>query len=342
MTNTRPSVLLITPFHKSQRGNTLTTRRICDGLNRQGIKAELLSLENPDFSTQLKQHLNSGEFNIIHAFNGLYLAGLLEDHAQLRDYHLVVTMTGTDLNQSQHYAELQPLFSAVRYIVLFNAEFERQLLSCYPLLEEKVVVIPQGVFLPPRPPKKRKDYSIPADHTIFLLPTGLRPIKNADLALDGLEMLARADRRICLLIMGPVIDEAYGEKVLQRINALPWAVYLGEVPHDQIGGFFKLGDVVINCSYAEGQPQAALEAMSLGIPAIMSDVPGNRGIIEAGRQGFYIKGPEDLCQAAHILHTRPELRRNMGRAAAQLVEDQYDYNREIKQHIDLYRLVLQT
>lgn len=340
MNNHPPSVLLITPFHRSQRGNTLTTRRICDGLSHQGIQAELISLENPHFGEQLQGCLSSGDFDIVHAFNGLYLSKLLVSHPQLRDYALIVTMTGTDLNQPQHNQELESVFAAVRHIIVFNAGYKRQLLSHHPLLERKIAVIAQGVCLPPSLAKQKKDYDIPDDHTVFLLPTGLRPVKNVDLALDGLEMLAAANHRIRLLIMGPIIDEAYGYKLLERIKSLPWAVYLGEVPHGQISGFFKLGDVVINCSHAEGQPQAALEAMSLGIPAIMSDVPGNRGVMEAGREGFYIKSAQELCRAALTLHTQPELRLCMGQAAAQLVQNKYDYYREIRQHIELYRHVL--
>ncbi len=168
----------------------------------------------------------------------------------------------------------------------------------------------------------------------------VRPVKNVDLALDGLEPLANEDSRVRLLIMGPVIDKTYGLHILQRIKALPWVVYIGEVSHTEISGVFTLGDVVMNCSEAEGQPQAALEAMSLGVPAILSDVPGNRSIIKNGREGFYIRTSRDLYQAARILLTRPALRQEMGQAAAELVKARFDYTCEIRQHIEIYKKAL--
>ncbi len=339
MNNANPAVLLITPFHKSQRGNTLTTRRIRDGLIAHGIKAELLSLENEGFSEQLHEHLANGYFDIIHAFNGLYLARLLTSHPQLLDHPLIVTLTGTDLNQadSEERQALQAVFAVVRQVVVFHEEFKARLIRCSPAMEDKIVLIPQGIHLPPSPPRQRQDFGIPDECTVFLLPTGLRPVKNVELALDGLEMLAGKDDRVRLLIMGPVIDAVYGKRIIQRIEALPWAKYIGEIPHQQISGIYALGDVVINCSHAEGQPQATLEAMSLGLPAIMSAVPGNRGIMEDGREGFYFSGSRELCQAALTLHADPALRQVMGQAAAELVRQRFDYCREIEQHIDLYQ-----
>lgn len=342
MNSINPSVLLITPFHKSQRGNTLTTRRICTGLTRQGLTAELLSLEDTDYQVKLHQHLGSGRFNMVHAFNGLYLAKIMSSHPQLLDYPLIATLTGTDINlpENQEYAALEPVFTAAQYIVVFHEDFKNRLLSHRPSLEEKVAVIPQGICLPSAPARKPQDFGIPVDSTVFLLPTGLRPVKNLGLALDGLEPLASEDSRVRLLIMGPVIDKTYGLHILQRIKALPWVVYIGEVSHTEISGVFTLGDVVMNCSEAEGQPQAALEAMSLGVPAILSDVPGNRSIIKNGREGFYIKTSRDLYQAARILLNRPALRQEMGQAAAELVKARFDYTCEIRQHIEIYKKAL--
>ncbi|MGI6467990.1 MAG: glycosyltransferase family 4 protein [Syntrophomonadaceae bacterium] len=342
MNSISPRVLIITPFHKSQRGNTLTTRRILTGLTRQGLNAGLLSLEDPDYWNKLHQYLHSNRFDIIHGFNGLHMAELVKRCPQLREYPLIVTLTGTDINLAgdQGYGNLQPVLSMAKYIVVFHEHFKTRLIGHDPAFKKRIAVIPQGVCLPPAPARKVEDFGIPPGSTVFLLPTGLRPVKNLDLALDGLERLAHEDSRVYLLIMGPVIDRTYAQGILQRISTLPWATYLGEIPHTEISGILAAGDVVINCSESEGQPQAALEAMSLGIPAILSDVPGNRGIITSGREGFYIKSPGDLYRAAYTLHTQPDLRYKMGLAARELVKSRFDYSYEISQYIQLYRKML--
>lgn len=43
---------------------------------------------------------------------------------------------------------------------------------------------------------------------------------------------------------------------------------------------------VCNCSEAEGQSNAVLEAMASGAPVVVSDVPGNQAVVEHGKTGF--------------------------------------------------------
>lgn len=343
MSNHNPAILLITPFHKSQRGNTVTTQRICRGLKQQGTNVRLISMETPDYQCQLQRHLQDNKPNIVHVFNGFYLAQLLENHPLLYNYRLIVTLTGTDLNQPEagSYRALSQVFAVASFIIVFHVKHREKVLSLWPHLKEKIVVIPQGVLLPPAPNRHRREFDIEDDNVVFLLPSGLRPVKNLDLAIDGLQLAIRSNPRIRLLMMGAIIDATYARMILERIKTLPWVNYLGEISYSEIGGVFRLGDAVINCSHSEGQPQGALEAMSLGIPPILSDVPGNRGIISPGREGFYVRNPQELCRAANILACRPQLRQRMGQAARQLVLTKFNAPEEIRQHMGLY-LRLQT
>lgn len=337
-----PRVLMITPFSQSQRGNTLTTQRICTGLALRGLQVELLSLECSQYKEHLEQLLASKRLDIIHAFNGTYLAQLLNDYPHLCQYPLIVTLTGTDINQDldDDPSLLEAVFHATTRIIVFHQDFRDKLLLLNRDLDKKITVIPQGISLPSAPFHSRSGLNIPTDSLVLLLPAGLRPIKNVTLALDSLKLLVEQGVSLHLLIIGPIIDKAYGKDILGQIKTLPWASYLGEVPHAEISGVYGLGDVVVNCSYAEGQPQAVLEAMALGLPSILSNVPGNRGIIEHGRQGFYINSQDDFLWAVHTLSQEPDRRRQMGKAAAQLVKTRFDADHEIVRHVNLYMQVL--
>src|SRR5690606_9252976 len=96
----------------------------------------------------------------------------------------------------------------------------------------------------------------------------------------------------------------------------------------------------LNTSLAEGQPQAALEGMSLGLPAIMTAVTGNLGIMTGGREGFYVRDPRELAQAMLRLAENQELRREMGAAAARLVRENYSVTAKWEQYHLLYQELL--
>ncbi len=343
MLEMNPKVLLITPFSLNQRGNTLTTQRICTGLSRHGVSAQLFSLESDHYLERLKLLLDQRDFNIIHAFNGTYLGQLLNSLPEMRRYPLIITLTGTDINLDMKHNPLafETVFKLARQIIVFHPDFKKQLLARYQQLCDKITVIPQGIALPPSTTRSRREYGLPEDSLLFLLPSGLRPVKNITLALNGLKLLARQKNLFNLSISGPILDQPYAKEILLQLEALPWATYLGEISHDKISGLYRLGDVVINCSHAEGQPQAVLEAMSLGIPAILSKVPGNQGIIEHGREGFYVSNEAEFFLAAQTLLKEPLLRQQMGLAASRLVKNRFNLDREISSHIKLYYKVLQ-
>ena len=60
-------------------------------------------------------------------------------------------------------------------------------------------------------------------------------------------------------------------------------------------------DVFVLASRFEGGPYAPLEAMRAGVPVVLTDVVGNRDVVETGRSGFLV--PEDDTEAmAHVVH----------------------------------------
>ncbi|MCR4401077.1 MAG: glycosyltransferase, partial [Syntrophomonadaceae bacterium] len=133
-------------------------------------------------------------------------------------------------------------------------------------------------------------------------------MKRLELALEGMAPVARTRPGLRLLVLGGVLDAEYAARLIRRMEQLPWVVYAGEIPHCEVASWLGLADAVLNTSASEGQPQAALEAMSLGKPAVMTAVVGNLGVMEPGREGFYVHDAQELA-AQHGVGAQPLYRR---------------------------------
>ena len=209
-----------------------------------------------------------------------------------------------------------------------------------PNLAEKLVTIPQGIYLEGNQPYTRSEFGLRGDEVVFLLPSGLRPVKNLELAINALEKVHQEFPAVRLVIIGAVIDPAYAAQIRNRIQPLPWVIYLGEIPHQAMPGILAMGDIVLNTSDSEGQPQGALEAMSLGKPALMTAVPGNLNLITDGVEGFYVRNEAELIRAARFLVQDRALRRTMGEAAQKLVQTRFAVENEWAAYAELYRELL--
>jgi len=92
----------------------------------------------------------------------------------------------------------------------------------------------------------------------------------------------------------------------------------------------------------EGQSNALMEAAAAGVPAVVSDIPGNRDLVIDGQTGllFPVGDTAALARAARRLLDDPGLAARLGAAAARRIRDDFTVARMIDTHAALYeRLV---
>ena len=336
-------ILMITPFHKNSRGNKFTSERLQVGLSRRGWNIDLLSLELNNWKEILGNDIREKRYSLIHGLNITHFARVLSAFPEISRLPLLLTTTGTDVNYDlvlNRESVIAKTLNAVRHIVIFDDYFRTIFKELYPENCDKLVTIPQGISLEKGDGPNRSQLGLHENDFIFLLPSGIRAVKNLELAIDALEKLQPEFPQLNLLIIGTIIDKEYSARMLKRINNLPWVKYPGEFSHRQMYSLLSVGDVVLNTSHAEGQPQAALEAMSLGKPCLLTAVPGNINIIENGVEGYYVHNQDDLVVAARKLMLNQKLRQQMGENARRLVEQKYSLKKELDAYEQPYHQLL--
>lgn len=161
----------------------------------------------------------------------------------------------------------------------------------------------------------------PSSTPVFLLPAGLRPVKDVLWAADAAEAAARrlAETRLCgdgtrlaasasspafaLAVVGPALDAAYASLVSEKARACsPSAggagafASAGPVPRGVALEYMRAAAGVLNTSASEGQSGALLEAAAAGAPVLARDIPGNRALLdllEEAAKACAVEDPED-------------------------------------------------
>ncbi len=333
-------IALVTPVASpSVRGNAVTVGRVHRGLRARGVAADVVDLSRPDPPAAARLHVLAPD--LVHAFHAFRGAPTAAAFARERGLPLVVSLTGTDVNhdlvQPERRAATVASIRQAEALIAFHETIRARVAREVPEAAARIEVIPQSVVLADEPCPLGELVPRQPDEVRFLLPAGIRAVKNVLFPLGPLGRLARR-YPIRLLIAGPIIEASEGARLAAALKGADWATYLGEVPHGQMGGLLHQADVVLNSSISEGgMANSVLEAMSCGRPVLASDIEGNRSVIDHDRDGLLFRDAAGLEREAERLIRDPALRHRLGAAGRAKIVRLYPPEREITAHLELYR-----
>jgi glycosyltransferase involved in cell wall biosynthesis len=138
-----------------------------------------------------------------------------------------------------------------------------------------------------------------------------------------------------LVLAGRPLDEAYAAEVARQASDRVHVVG----PVDDVADLLRASDVFAFASAQEACPVAVIEAMSTGLPVVVTDIPGTRHLVDDGVQGRRVERAA-LGDALAGLVGDPGARRAMGEAARRRVLDELTVEREVAAYQDLYDAVL--
>ena len=238
-------------------------------------------------------------------------------------------------------------------VIAANSEGIREFYVRHGLPSEKFVVIPNAVTpLPPSPWSRQElleqvGLEPGEDGKPFLIGIVARlwPQKRIKEALWSFDQLKFAGLDFHALIIGdgPERDNLlrYREELLLK----DCVHFLGH--RSDVYRFMPHFDLLWCTSAYEGQSNSILEAMSVGVPVLASDIPGNQELVVPGETGILIPEFDGDVQRRRTAFTRETLellkpeneerRRRFGKAARLRIETEFSLEKMIRQYAELYR-----
>jgi glycosyltransferase involved in cell wall biosynthesis len=109
------------------------------------------------------------------------------------------------------------------------------------------------------------------------------------------------------------------EKYRSRYGNDPGVVFAG--PRDEVEEILNIFDVGVLSSFGEGLPNAVLEYMALGRPAVVTDGGGTRELVVDGETGFVVpqRSPKAVAERVLGFLEDPALGKRMGEAGRERV-----------------------
>ena len=119
-------------------------------------------------------------------------------------------------------------------------------------------------------------------------------------------------------------------------------IFLGRQPNSELPLLYLLMDVLVLPSLFEGVPRVVMEASAMGVPAIVTDVKGNREAVEHGRNGLLVPfgDVQALAKAIVELVTDKKKALHMGKEGRRIVKERFDEQMVFQRVKDEYARLL--
>jgi len=181
------------------------------------------------------------------------------------------------------------------------------------------------------------EYNIPSDAFVVTMVANARPMKGLKYFIKATYEL-KQDIPLYILLIG---NGLYSDDIRKLVEASPMKerIIFAGYRSDSMG-LVKQSDLfVLSSIYGEAICKSVIEAMSLGVAPVITDIPGNRGMVIDGESGLVIprKNPEAIARAIEYMYEHPEERKKMADAARQRMQTEYHIDGTIDKMLAFYK-----
>jgi glycosyltransferase involved in cell wall biosynthesis len=214
-------------------------------------------------------------------------------------------------------------------------------ISAFPLIRSKnIETIVNGIRLISNSSgmrdEKRRELGLSPEDFVIGTVGRLFPEKNIEMQLEMAGKLAPLIPTLKLVVVSKKYDYIQKlESIVERLGISKHVLFTGlrrDIPE-----ILATFDIFIMTSFSEGTSIALLEAMSAGLPILVSDVGGNRDIIKHNSNGllFEVHDFDAFCRHIQDLHRDADLRYRLA-ANAQKSSNAYSISGMLDRYRDVY------
>jgi len=225
---------------------------------------------------------------------------------------------------------------------------KRKLIEIAGIDPDKIWVFPWGIELETFHPlpgevrsRKREDLGW-ENYPILIMTRVLKPIYGIDIFINAVRTVIEKNVQARVLICGDGPLRQKLEELTRALGLNEVIRFMGWLSYEDLNTYLNASDIYISSSYSDGTSLALLNAMAVGLPVIVSDVPANLEWIRDGYNGIvFPRGSiKDLAAAIEKAVKQKEGLKEMGSINREIALKKADWNANFEKFERMYEMLL--
>ncbi|MBI3160582.1 MAG: glycosyltransferase family 4 protein [Chloroflexi bacterium] len=163
------------------------------------------------------------------------------------------------------------------------------------------------------------------------------PVYGVDVVARAFALAARQRDDLRLVMLGNGSLAGRIKQVLMGAGVIDWVRFAGQVSLSELPDIYRAADLYVSASHSDGSSVSLMEALACGVPALVSDIPGNREWVtpEVGWR-FPDGDAEALAQGILRAAGERDALKKMGAAARAKAEHKADWTKNFQRLLNAY------
>lgn len=168
--------------------------------------------------------------------------------------------------------------------------------------------------------------------------------KGVDILLEAFALIVKENLNIGLIFVGDGEEKERLKIRAKELGTDEKVFLLGRIEYNLIPTYMHYSDILILPSIEEGVGRVLLEAMSLNLPIVASNVGGIPLVIDDNKDGllFEVGDIESLKERVLFLLNDADFSKEMTKIAHQKFLKNYEYEVSMKKFLNMYKSILET
>ena len=259
----------------------------------------------PKLLFSLKRVLRQIKPDLVHA-GPVQTVALL---ASISGFHPLVTMSwGSDLLLDADENGLTRW--AARYtlkrsdVLVGDCDAVKQKAIAYGFPGERIVTFPWGVDLKHFSPGDDGGIRARAgweDAFVLLHTRSWESVYGVDVFAKAFVIAARQRPELRLFLLGNGSLAGDVRRIFMNGGVLDQVHFSGQVKQADLPKYYRAADLYVSASHSDGSSVSLMEALACGLPALVSNIPGNREWIVPGEHGWQFPDGDGYALEKQIL-----------------------------------------